>query len=423
MSLSFRRRGDTLRLVIVGCGSQAGGDVPNIVSHPSVKIVGLCDADQQALKRFGARFAVDQKFWFTDYEKLLNTVECDAVFCATPDHMHAAVGLKALSLDRHAYVQKPLARGVGECRALRLAAEKHPKAATQMGVQIHAEGTYRTAMAWLQAGVLGKVSEIHSFCGKGWGGVPAPVFPEPPPAGLDWDAYCGVSRKMRYLPEIHPGNWRRWQNFGTGTLGDMACHILDPVHTGLGLSTPLSVVSHQDPPPNALNYPYNAHISWELVGTPLTQRTVTQHWYHGDSRPAKELLPEIFEELNTGSVVVGEKGRMVVPHWATPSVWDHSGKRIEKLPPMLKSVSHYHEWVDVALGRSPGFGRTPGKCSTHFGYAGPLTEIILMGNIASWQPKKVLHWDAAAGAFYGDGAADANFRVLPLYGKDWNPLA
>lgn len=412
------------RLALVGCGGQAGGDVPNIASHKDVKIVALCDPDAGARARFGERYGVPEPMRFVDYVKMLDTVDCDAVFCATPDHMHAAVGLKALSQDRHAYVQKPLARGVGECRALRLAAEKHPKATTQMGIQIHAEGSYRTAMGWLQAGVLGRVTEIHSFCGKGWGGVPPTVFPELPPPGLDWDAYCGVSRKVPFLPgTFHPGNWRRWQNFGTGTLGDMACHILDPVHSGLGLSTPLSVTSHLEPPPNALNYPYNAHISWELVGTPLTAKTVTQHWYHGDTRPPKELLPEIFEELNTGSVVVGERGRMVVPHWATPSVWDKDGKRIEKLPPSQKSVSHYHEWVDVALGRIPGHGRTPGKCSTHFGYSGPLTEIILMGNIAAWQPKTVLSWDAPGCRFVGNGAAEANFRVLPLYGKDWNPLA
>lgn len=416
MALSSRRRGDTLRLVLVGCGGQAGGDVPQFAAHPSVKIVGICDADAKNASRFGERYAVPTGAQFADFNKLLDTVECDAVYCATPDHMHAAVGLKALSQDRHAYVQKPLARGVGEVRALRLAAERHPKATTQMGVQIHAEGSYRTAMNWLCEGVLGKVSEIHSFCGKGWGGLQPTRFPDPIPEGLDWDTYCGLAPKVPFMQgAYHPGNWRRWQNFGTGTLGDMACHILDPVHTGLGLSTPLSVVSHLDPPPNALNYPYNAHISWELVGTPLTNRTVTQHWYHGDTHPPKELLPEIFEELNTGSVVVGEKGRMVVPHWATPSVWTKNGTRVEKLPPSLKSVNHYHEWVDVALGRSPGFGRTPGKCSTHFGYAGPLTEIILLGNIASWTPGKTLNWNAAACQFVGEGAPEANAHVFPMY--------
>ena len=165
------------------------------------------------------------------------------------------------SLGRHAYVQKPLTRGVGEARAMRQAAEKHPKSATQMGIQIHGEGSYRTAMAWLQAGVLGNIQEIHSFCGKGWGGTRPPRMAEPPPANLDWDLYCGVSRKVGFIPEeFHPGNWRRWQNFGTGTLGDMACHILDPVLAGTRLSTPLSVVSHLEAPPNVLNFSYNAQI-------------------------------------------------------------------------------------------------------------------------------------------------------------------
>ena len=412
------------RLALVGCGGQAGGDVPNIASHKDVKIVALCDPDARARAAFGERYGVAESGRFVSYEKLLDTVECDAVFCATPDHMHAAVGLKALSLNRHAYVQKPLARGVGECRALRQAAAKHPKAATQMGVQIHAEPAYRTAAAWLQAGVLGRVHTVHTFCGKGWGGVPPPRLAETPPPELDWDAYCGVSRRVPFIPEtFHPGNWRRWQNFGTGTLGDMACHIMDPVFTGLELSAPLAVLSHGDPPPNVLNYPYNAHITWKMAGTRHTTRTLDLHWYHGDTRPAKEVFPEDFVEMNTGSVIIGEKARMVLPHWSTPTIWLPDGKRVEKTPPPLQGVSHYHEWVDVALGRIPGHGPTPGKCSTHFGYSGPLTEVILMGNIATFQPSRALSWDAAAGQFYGDGASDANFRVLPLYGKDWDPLA
>ena len=112
---------------------------------------------------------------------------------------------------------------------------------------------------------------------------------------------------------------------------------------------------------------------------------------------------------------------MVVPHWAIPSVWDAKGKKIEKLPPREKTVSHYHEWVDVALGRSPGLGSIPGKCSTHFGYSGPLTEVVLMGNIASWQPGKVLAWDAFACQFVGEGSAEANSRVFPSYRGDWMP--
>ncbi|WP_309713758.1 Gfo/Idh/MocA family oxidoreductase [Armatimonas sp.] len=412
------------RLALVGCGGQAGGDVPNFASHKEVKIVALCDPDKGAQARFGERYSVPESARFADYVKLLDTIDCDAVFCATPDHMHAPVGLKALSLGRHAYVQKPLTRGVGEARAMRLAAEKHLKSATQMGIQIHGEGSYRTAISWLNAGVLGKIQEIHSFCGKGWGGARPPRMAEFPPVNLDWNLYCGVSRKVPFLPEeFHPGNWRRWQNFGTGTLGDMACHILDPVLSGTRLTTPLSVVSHLEAPPNVLNFPYNAHITWQLAGTRSTAKTVALHWYHGDTRPPKTLLPEMFEELNTGSVVVGEYGKMVVPHWATPSVWDNSGKRVEKLPPKVESVSHYHEWVDVALGRSPGHGSTPGKCSTHFGYSGPLTEIVLMGNIASWQPQKVLSFNPDTCQFYGEGAGDANFRILPLYSRDWNPLA
>jgi predicted dehydrogenase len=397
----------TFRLALVGCGGQAGGDVPKLASHPAVKIVATCDPDKNNRDRFGTKYDVADANRFSDFRQMLTAMkgQLDAVFIATPDHMHACVGLAALRENLHVYQQKPLARSVGECRALGNAVKRKPQLATQMGIQIHGEPAYRTAVAWLQAGVLGRVTTVHSFCGKGWGGAVEMQDPDPIPPNLDWEVYCGVSPSRPYVAGFyHPGNWRKWQAFGTGTLGDMGCHILDPVFGGLRLESPLSVTSLLDAPPNAENYPYNGHVVWQFP------QNLTVHWYHGDTRPPADVLPGSAIP-NTGSVIIGEKGRMLLPHWAIPTVYDAMGRRRTDLPPPAPAKNHYHEWVDVALST------TPARCGADFRYASLLTETVLLGNIASWTPGKTLEWDGRRCRFKGKGATEANRLLLPQYRK------
>jgi predicted dehydrogenase len=400
-----------MRLALVGCGGQAGGDVPEIARHPEVKIVALCDPDLKQRARFGENYDVPEANWFADHRTLLSTMrgKIDAVFCATPDHMHAPVGLAALESDLHLYVQKPLARGVGECRALARAAARRPRLATQMGIQIHGEAAYRTAVSWLRAGVIGRALEVHTFCGKGWGGLIPDKPADPIPSGLDWETYCGVAPTVPFVAGYyHPGNWRRWQNFGTGTLGDMGCHILDPVFGGLEFTGARSVVSLLEGPPRPENHPYNAHVVWEMEATRRTAGRISMHWYHGDTRPDASILPG-GEIPNTGSVVIGETGRMVIPHWAIPTVYGRDARRRTDLPPAEKSESHYTDWVEVAEGKRRG------PCGAHMAYAAALTETVLLGNVAAWQQGKVLRWDHRRCRFFGTGSDEANARRLPGY--------
>lgn len=404
-----------MRLVLVGCGGQAGGDVPEIASHPAVKIVAVVDPDARHRDAFGDRYKVPAESRYADYREMYDKTEgqIDAVYIATPDHMHAPVGLAALERGLHVYQQKPLARGVGEVRALAKAAARHRRAVTQMGIQIHGNEAYRTAVAWARAGVIGRVKEVHTMCGKGWGGAVPAHRPDPIPRYLDWELYCGVTPTVPFVEGyFHPGNWRKWQAFGTGTLGDMACHILDPVFGGLELRVPRSVVSHLEGPPNDVNYPYNAHIEWVMAGTPRTTPTLTLHWYHGDTRPPAGLIPGS-EAPGTGSVWIGETGIMVLPHWSIPTVFDLKGNEREDLPKKEASVNHYHEWVDVAERRRPG------PTGAHFAFAAALTETVLLGNVASWQQGKVLNFDARRCHFVGDGAREANQRLLPRYRDDF----
>lgn len=400
-----------MRLALVGTGGQAGGDVPEIARHPAVKVVAVCDPDLKNRSRFGENYEVPENQWFGDYKRMLESMrgKIDAVFCATPDHMHAPVGLAALENDLHLYIQKPLARGVGECRALAKAAARKPRLATQMGIQIHGEAAYRTAVAWLRMGVIGRAIEVHTFCGKGWGGLIPAKPADPIPSHLDWETYCGVSPTVPYNDGFyHPGNWRRWQNFGTGTLGDMGCHILDPVFGGLEFTGARSVVSNLEGPPRPENHPYNAHVTWEMEATRRTKGRIRMHWYHGDTRPDPSVLPGN-EIPNTGSVVIGELGRMVIPHWAIPTVYGPDNRKRTDLPPAEKNENHYHEWVDVAEGKRRG------PCGAHMAYAAALTETVLLGNIASWQRGRVLRWDHRRCRFFGPGSDEANGRRLPIY--------
>jgi predicted dehydrogenase len=410
------QQADTLRLGLIGTGGQSGGDVPELLKHGSVKIVAVCDVDRGARERAILAYKLENVPQFADFREMLAKMpgELDAVHVATPDHIHAPAGLTAMAAGLHAYVQKPLTRSVTEAIAFKKAAAKNPRLVTQMGVQIHADAAYRTAVKWLQSGVIGKVREVHTFCSKGWGGPLPAKTPDPVPDGLDWELYCGVSTKLPFVKDYyHPGNWRKWQAFGTGTLGDMACHVFDPVFSAIQPGAVKSVVSHGEAPPTPDHFPYNAHIEWKVSGSPYTTPEITLHWYHGDTRPPEEMFPQDAPVPGTGSYLIGESGSMIVPHWAVPYVMDKEGKRIENLPPREPSTNHYHEWVDAALKR------TEGPCGAHFGYAAAMTEVVLMGNIAMWWPNKTLEWDARKERFKGDGAKEANKRLLPTYRDGW----
>ena len=409
-------KSDTLRLALIGTGGQSGGDVPELLSHGSVKIMAVCDVDRAARERAIQAYKLESVPQFVDFREMLAKMagDLDAVHVATPDHIHAPAGLAAMAAGLHAYVQKPLTRSVGEAIAFKKAAAKNPRLVTQMGVQIHADTAYRTAVKWLQAGVIGKVREVHTFCSKGWGGALPAKSPDPIPDGLDWELYCGASTKMPYVTNYyHPGNWRKWQAFGTGTLGDMACHIFDPIFTAIQPGAVRSVVSYGEIPPTPDHFPYNAHIEWKLGGSRYTTPELVIHWYHGDTRPAEGTFPKDAPVPGTGSLVMGENGILILPHWGIPFVFDKDGKRVEMLPPQEPSANHYHEWVNAALKR------TEGQCGAHFGYAAAMTEVILMGNIAMWNPNKTLLWDARREHFKGAGASDANKRLLPVYRDGW----
>jgi len=232
-----------LQLVQVGCGGKGSDDIFQFQLHPKVSYVGFCDVDSS---RFAA--ATPGVLRFADYRVMFDKIDAgfDAAVISTPDHMHALPALRAMRLRKHVFLQKPLAHDLWEARELQLAARRH-NVRTQMGNQIHSSTEYRTAVALIRAGRIGKVTAVHSWQGNGGNmltGLNGRPAPAPVPSNLDWDLWLGGAPNRPYAAgAYHPANWRDWKAFGGGTLGDFGCHILDPVFTALGLTAPITIMA------------------------------------------------------------------------------------------------------------------------------------------------------------------------------------
>jgi predicted dehydrogenase len=409
---AFRHPGEILNIASIGVGGMGGSDLGSVSSASNVRIVALCDVDANNLGRAAAKHEGARQF--SDWRKLLDEMhkDIDAVTVSTPDHMHAPISLAAMSLGKHVYCQKPIAHNLRECRAMSdVAARK--KVVTQMGTQIHSNAAYRTAVATLRSGVIGKVSQAHLWVSKSWAG-PAQGRADRTdevPAHLDWDLWLGGAPERPYVNgAYHPARWRGWRDFGCGTLGDMGCHIFDPVFSALGIGTPSRVIS-KGPQHHAETFAADSDIHYEFAGTEFTTKTLKMRWTDGNgpSRPDAALaqLPAGVGLPGAGSFLVGEKGVMVIPHWSAPRFYK-DGEPIEVEVVQLPSLNHYHEWTDACRGE--------GTSSTPFSYSGPLTEAVLAGTIAGCFKDRQLDWDAKKLSF-GDAEADA--LVTRNYREGW----
>jgi predicted dehydrogenase len=397
------------RIAAVGIGGKGASDLSGMSKHPLYELVAVCDVDKTFFKKYQG---VAQ---FQDYREMFAKMadKFDGVLIATPDHMHAPIALLALHHDKHVYLQKPLAQDIGECRLLAEAAAKKPHLATQMGIQVHGHPAYRSAVEWIQGGVIGKVEEVHSWSGKGWGGEFQPKAATKPPESLDWDLYCGVAGKRAYVQGwYHRGNWRKWFAFGSGTQGDMGCHIVDPVFGALEFKEPISVVS-RGPKPFEQNFALISKVEYEFKGTKFTVAKANFTWYNGSLRP-KQLkgVPKSVKLPSQGSVFVGEKGTLILPHVGTPKVYNPDGSPVAVLPKAAKAVNHFLEWIDVAVGRKEATG-------TPFSFSGPLTEAVLLGVVINRWPDKKFAWNAKQCKFAGEGkeVIEANNLLAPKWAE------
>tara|TARA_X000000950_G_scaffold39724_2_gene42850 strand:- start:33613 stop:34953 length:1341 start_codon:yes stop_codon:yes gene_type:complete len=405
-----------LRTAHIGIGGMGYQDLKALISHKSVQVVGLCDVDAIALDKVGGEFPNAKTF--KDYRVMLNELsdQIDAVIVSTPDHTHAPAALMAMEKNKAVYCQKPLAHHVTEVRAMRKMAEEK-NLITQMGIQVHSFYDYKLATLLIQSGIIGKVSRVRAWSPKNWGyDGPYPKGTDAIPSNLDWNLWLGTAEERPFKEKIyHPGNWRKLVDFGCGTLGDMGVHIFDTPYNALALDVP-KTVKNKCRKPNGFGYPENNIVTYTFPGTPYTTDQLEWIWYDGKGAPLshKELrLPNQDKLPLQGAMFIGEKGRLLLPHFMEPPRLIVNGKYsdidIKKYDPKGKlgltvndyerdAPKHYHQFVDTCLGTD--------KVSAPFSYAARLTETILLGVIAGRFPNKTLHWDSQKAEFK-EAAANA----------------
>lgn len=402
---------DLLQHASFGASGMAAADIESITRQPKVRFVAVADVDLPRANELKKKFP--ELKVYQDWRQLLDKEKgIDSVNVSTPDHMHGPIGMSAMELGKHMYGQKPLTHDIYETRQLTLQARRR-KLVTQMGIQIHSAAEYRLAVRLIQDLAIGKVREVHTWSGKKWGDMtPRPDKADPVPAGFDWDLWLGVTAARPFIGNgyYHPGNWRKRLDFGTGTFGDMGCHIYDPVFKALDLTAPLSVRS-EGPPPNEWNWSVDAVIHYVFPGTRFSEgNTVNVTWYDGDQRPPKDVQALIGDQAvpDQGSIFIGAKGVMLLPHIGPPQLLPE--KQFEGFPvPKVPGEDHWKQWVEACRGS--------GTPSANFDYAGPLTEAVLLGGVATHFPKTTLEWDAAKVKF--KNVAEANKYVRRKYRKGW----
>lgn len=369
----------TLQLASIGAAGMPLGDLKNIGSHPKVKYIAFCDVDKN---RFGG---ADETFpgvtHFQDYREMLAKLgdKIDAVNVGTPDHMHAKASMDAMQMGKHVYCQKPLTHTVWEARQMRLQAEKSG-VITQMGNQIHSDIRYRLGTRLLKEGVIGKVKEVYSWVGVTGNErthlLQPPKAKAAPPANLDWNLWIGVAPMRDYAPVYHPFTWRDWQDFGGGAIGDFGCHILDPVFTALELTSPAEITATN----SGINehiWPTNQTVRYVFPATKYTTGpTIKVTWMDGGLKPSRKLakMPGDLELPGSGSLFIGEEGNMVLAHVGGPQLYPQEKFKGFQAPKEV-GLSHWHRWVDGIFANE--------KTSDGFHYAGPLTETVQLGNVAT----------------------------------------
>jgi predicted dehydrogenase len=397
-----------LRTAHIGVGGMGRADLRSISSHKKVEVTALCDVDSNALAE--AKKLHPNAKTFSDYRKLFDVIgkDIDAVVVSTPDHTHAPASVMAMNMGKPVYCQKPLTHHVMEAREMRrLAGEK--SLVTQMGIQIHSYQQYRSAVQLIQNGIIGKVHTVRAWSPKNWGyDGAAPEGSDPIPANLDWNLWLGTAPERPYKDKLyHPGNWRKILDYGCGTLGDMGVHIFDTPYTALALDVPKTIKTSCRPP-TGFGHPENNIVTYEFPGTEYTTDTLKWIWYDGPNTNLDHeelILPNNDELPGQGSMFIGEKGRLLLPHWDFPKLIVNGDYENVDYP-KLKKQDHYHQFVDACLGND--------ECSAPFSYASRLTEAILLGVVGNRFPNKILHWNNATSSF---SESEANQYLNSTYRK------
>lgn len=435
---------DRLNIAFVGAGGRAGSHINTLKG--SETFVAFCDVDDRQAADAYKEFPKVPRF--KDFRKMLDVHarDIDAVVVSTPDHTHAVAAIAAMQLGKHVYVEKPLTHNIREARQMLETARKY-KVVTQMGNQGASMDCNAELTEWIQSGVIGKVKKAHVWTNRPvWPqGVPTPPA-EPVPTGLDWDLWLGPA-SMRYYSERYlPFRWRGWWDYGTGALGDMGCHLIDPVYRALKLGHPTAIEASATTvwydEFREANYPDSCPPS-SIVRMEFPARDKMPDcelwWYDGGVRPMRpaELgSNEPFGSWDGGALLEGTKGKILCGIYGEKATLLPTSKMKDFKPPKPTEPRytgpHQMVWVNACKGK--------GKASSPFEYAVPLTEAILIGNLAvrcydikklqtgktadSWAPydypgRVRLEWDAANMRI--TNFEDANAFVGREYRDGWAP--
>lgn len=401
---------ETIYHASFGASGQAGSDIGQLTGSKNLKLVAVADVDLSRTEAIKKKFP-DVKI-YQDWRELLDKEKnLNSVSISTPDHMHGSITMRAMQRGLHVYTQKPLTQTIYEARQLTVFA-REKKIVSQMGIQIHSTEAHRQVAAIIQAGTIGKVKEAHSWSNKTWGDTnPKPDRKDTPPASLNWDGWLGVAAERPYIGEqyYHPGNWRKRLDFGTGTFGDMGCHILDPVFTALALTAPKSIQS-EGGAANVDNWGLNAQVKYVFPGTKYTAEMLTLTWYDGNRRPPAEVKKLLGDRdfSAQGSIYLGTDGVLYSPYGEGPPQLLPAGNFKDYKLPKPGSDNHYLQFVEAVRGN--------GKTSAPFDFSGPLTEAVLLGCMATRFPEKTLEWNATELKVTNVGEANALVRRKPRKG-------
>lgn len=408
---------DKLNIAVVGLGGQG---VPNLKGVSSQNIVALCDVDDVRAGKAYEQHPGATKF--TDFRKMFDALEkqIDAVVISTPDHTHFHPAWWAMERGKHVYLEKPLAHEVEEVRRLTEAARKKGLA-TQLGSQRHTLKGLRDGVEIVKSGLLGTIKEVHSWIASSRGMPNMPDMPDtagepqPVPAGLDWDLWLGPTAERPYTKGFAPYDWRFWWEFGTGETGNWGCHILDIPFWALDLAHPVHV-SGSGPEPDSKRTPKSLASRLDFPARTGADGkawpAVSVHWYQGLPPVLAELLAErgIERELadKKNTLFIGTEGMLICGFdaWSLLPAEKFTGYEGPKQT-IPKSPGFHREWLDACRGG------TPATCN--FDYTGPLSESVLLANIA-YRVQGEFDWDAAAMKSSRD---DVNSMLRRQYRRGW----
>jgi predicted dehydrogenase len=398
---------EKLNILIVGTANK-GWD--NVINLDSENIAALCDVDSNYLAQAAEKYPKATKH--RDFRKAIEAEakNIDAVVVSTADHTHAPATAIALDMGKHVYCEKPLSHTVQEARVVAALAKKN-KLVTQMGTQIHAGDNYRRVVELVQGGAIGPVTEVYNWCNKGWSGGKFGEASQAPDS-LSWDLWLGPAKERPYSANIHPANWRRFWEYGGGTFGDMACHVMDLPFWALKLRHPTSVIC-EGPTPDDVGTPEWTKATYEFPARG-DMPAVKFYWADGSGnfdkvKSTKDADGKPLSDWGLGVLFVGEKGMLAADYGRRQLLPGDKFTGFKAPEPTIpNSIGHWKEWAEAC--------KTGGPTSCNFDYSGALTETVLLGIVAFRAGGKI-EWDAEKLAVTNNDKAEQ--YVKKEYRKGW----